>query len=86
MVEAVFSIEYEHHWDNALPEIAECVKFFDKTAAVLSGAHCSREYFMRNSWSVLAFPTTCRIDSKRELGGFAFVELKFSAVGASPAD
>ncbi len=34
----VFSIEYEYHWDNSLPEIAECVKYFDKTAAELSTA------------------------------------------------
>jgi sugar phosphate isomerase/epimerase len=29
----VFSIEYEHNWLNSLPEIAQCVAFFDKTAA-----------------------------------------------------
>lgn len=28
----VFSIEYEHHWLTSLPEIAECVAFFDKMA------------------------------------------------------
>ncbi len=28
-LKAVFSIEYEYHWENSLPEIAECVKFFD---------------------------------------------------------
>jgi sugar phosphate isomerase/epimerase len=33
----VFSIEYEYHWGNSLPEIAQCVKFFDKTAAELAG-------------------------------------------------
>lgn len=32
----VFSIEYEHNWDNSLPEIAECVKFFDAVAAKLA--------------------------------------------------
>jgi len=26
----VFSIEYEHNWDNSVPEIAECVKYFNK--------------------------------------------------------
>ena len=36
-IEAVFSIEYEYHWDNSLPEIAECVKYFDKAVAILSG-------------------------------------------------
>ena len=35
-VKAVFSIEYEYHWGHSLPEIAQCVKYFDKTAAQLS--------------------------------------------------
>jgi sugar phosphate isomerase/epimerase len=29
--EGVFSIEYEHHMENSLPEIAQCVEFFEKT-------------------------------------------------------
>jgi sugar phosphate isomerase/epimerase len=32
----VFSIEYEHNWDNSVPEIAECVKYFDQVAAELA--------------------------------------------------
>jgi sugar phosphate isomerase/epimerase len=36
-LQAVFSIEYEYHWDNSLPEIAECVKFFDRAAANIGG-------------------------------------------------
>lgn len=32
-IKAVFSIEYEYHWDNSLPEIAQCVANFDKIAA-----------------------------------------------------
>jgi sugar phosphate isomerase/epimerase len=31
-----FCVEYEYHWDNSVPEIAECVKFFNKTAAELA--------------------------------------------------
>ncbi len=34
----VFSVEYEHNWDNSVPDIAECVKYFDKIAARLAGA------------------------------------------------
>jgi sugar phosphate isomerase/epimerase len=34
-LEAVFSVEYEHNWENSLPEIAECVANFDKIAADL---------------------------------------------------
>ncbi|MHC4461791.1 MAG: family 16 glycoside hydrolase [Planctomycetota bacterium] len=32
----VFSIEYEHNWLNSMPEIAECVPYFERTAAELS--------------------------------------------------
>jgi sugar phosphate isomerase/epimerase len=26
-----FCVEYEYHWDNSSPEIAQCVKFFNRT-------------------------------------------------------
>lgn len=35
-IKAVFSIEYEHNWGHAMPELAECVAYFDKTAAELA--------------------------------------------------
>ena len=31
----VFSIEYEHNWLNSMPEIAECVPYFERTSAEL---------------------------------------------------
>ena len=31
-----FLVEYEHNWDNSLPEIAECVKYFNATCAELA--------------------------------------------------
>ncbi len=31
-----FGVEYEHNWDNSMPEIAECVKFFNATCAELA--------------------------------------------------
>jgi sugar phosphate isomerase/epimerase len=31
-----FGVEYEYHWDNSQPEIAECVKFFNATCAELA--------------------------------------------------
>ncbi len=34
---APFSIEYEHNWENSLPEIAQCVAYFEKVAAELAG-------------------------------------------------
>ena len=33
--EGVFSIEYEHNWENSVPEIKQCVEWFKKTAAEL---------------------------------------------------
>ena len=35
-VKAVFSIEYEHNWLDSVPEIAQCVAYFDKVAAELA--------------------------------------------------
>lgn len=35
-LKAVFSIEYEHNWLNSVPEIAQCVEYFDKVAAELA--------------------------------------------------
>ncbi len=30
-----FCVEYEYHWDNSSPEIAECIKFFNSQCAEL---------------------------------------------------
>ena len=35
-IKAVFSIEYEYNWTTSVPEIAQCVAFFDKVAAELA--------------------------------------------------
>jgi sugar phosphate isomerase/epimerase len=37
-VKGLFYIEYEHNWETSLPEIAQCVKYFDKIAAELAAA------------------------------------------------
>jgi sugar phosphate isomerase/epimerase len=34
-IKAVFSIEYEYNWVNSLPDMAQCVAYFDKIAAEL---------------------------------------------------
>jgi sugar phosphate isomerase/epimerase len=34
-LKAVFSIEYEYNWDNSLPEIAQCIAYFDRVAVEL---------------------------------------------------
>ena len=31
-----YCVEYEYHWENSMPEIAECVKFFKATCAELA--------------------------------------------------
>ncbi len=33
-----FCVEYEYHWENSSPEIAQCVKFFNDTCAELVAA------------------------------------------------
>lgn len=35
-IKAVFSVEYEHNWENSVPEIAQCVEYFDKVAKELA--------------------------------------------------
>jgi len=35
-IKPVFSIEYEYHWENSLPEIARCVAYFYLVAADLA--------------------------------------------------
>src|SRR5580704_12062252 len=32
-----FCVEYEYHFDNSMPEVAECAKFFKQTCAELAG-------------------------------------------------
>jgi len=34
----VFSVEYEHNWDNSVPEIKQCAEFFNTVAAELAGS------------------------------------------------
>ncbi len=31
----VFSVEYEHNWDNSVPEIRECIEYFELLSAAL---------------------------------------------------
>ncbi len=33
-----FCVEYEYHWEDSMPEIAECVKFFNATCAELANS------------------------------------------------
>jgi sugar phosphate isomerase/epimerase len=36
-----FCVEYEYHWDNSTPEVAQCVKFFNDTCGELVGSPAS---------------------------------------------
>jgi sugar phosphate isomerase/epimerase len=36
--QGAFCVEYEYHWDNSSPEIAQCVKFFNQTCDELVAA------------------------------------------------
>ncbi len=56
----VFSIEYEHNWENSLPEIRQCVAFFNKVASALNpsgwqdlfaGDLSDAIMFVPNTWS-----------------------------------
>jgi sugar phosphate isomerase/epimerase len=33
-----FCVEYEYHFENSMPEVAQCAKFFDKTCAELAAS------------------------------------------------
>jgi len=33
----VFSVEYEYHWDNSVPEIKQCAEYFNTVATELAG-------------------------------------------------
>ena len=35
-LQAVFSVEYEHNWENSLPDIAQSAAYFDQVAAELA--------------------------------------------------
>jgi sugar phosphate isomerase/epimerase len=36
-IKPLFNAEYEYHFENSLPEIAQCVAYFDKVAGELAG-------------------------------------------------
>ena len=56
----VFSIEYEYNWDNSVPEIRQCVQYFNKVAGELKpggwrdlvAEDLSNCTFARDSWAV----------------------------------
>ena len=37
--DGLFTIEYEHNWENSSPEIRECIAYFDRQAAQLNKAN-----------------------------------------------
>jgi sugar phosphate isomerase/epimerase len=58
-----FSIEYEHNWLNSMPEIAQCVAFFRKTAAELGGAE-AKDVFQRDLSNAVMEPGSWAFDAE----------------------
>ena len=56
----VFSIEYEHNWDNSVPDVRKCIEFFNKEAGTLKKGgwsnlllpDLSNGVFQANSWKM----------------------------------
>jgi len=52
--EGVFSVEYEYNWLNSMPDIAQCIKYFDSVAAQLGQARWQWLFDLKEptSWQV----------------------------------
>jgi len=84
----VFSIEYEYHWDNSVPEIRKCVGYFNKVAGELKPGgwqdlldeELSRWIYNPGSWvmkdGVLARKGGGYIWTKQKYGNF-MLDLEF---------
>lgn len=40
----VFSIEYEYNWENSIPEISQCVEYFNQVASELKATQAGKIY------------------------------------------
>ncbi len=58
-----FSIEYEHNWLNSMPEIAQCVAFFRKTAAELGDA-TAKDVFQKDLSNAVMEPGSWAFDAE----------------------
>ena len=84
----VFSVEYEHNWENSLPEIRQCVDYFNKVAGDLNpsgwknllASELSNCIFNEGSWlmqdGVLAWQGGGYIWTKERYGDF-ILDLEF---------
>ena len=84
----VFSIEYEYNWENSVPELRQCVEYFDKTAGKLKpggwrdllAGDLSNCIYEPNSWvtsdGVLAAKGPGYIWTKEQFGDF-ILDLEF---------
>jgi hypothetical protein len=52
----VFSVEYEHNWENSVPEIRQCVKYFNEVAGELQ--QCGWQDLVRDDLSNCTFKPT----------------------------
>ncbi len=87
----VFSIEYEHNWENNVPEIRQCVAYFDKVAGKLNPSgwtdlfarDLSNAIFKEGAWTMedgqLVWHGGSYIWSEKEYGNFVLdLEYKVS--------
>lgn len=80
--EGVFSIEYEYNWENSLPEVRQCVKYFNSVAGELKSSgwrdllteDLSNCIFNEGSWTmeegILAWKGGGYIWTKERYGDF----------------
>jgi sugar phosphate isomerase/epimerase len=71
--EGVFSIEYEYHWENSLPEIKKCVEFFNKTAAELNNIEF-KDVFTGDLSNAVMKPGSWSFDSEGVLSPASDIE------------
>ncbi len=48
----IFAIEYEYHWENNSPEIAQCTEFFRHVVADIAAAEAARSRPLTAGWAV----------------------------------
>lgn len=48
---AIFAIEYEYHWENSGPEMAQCAAFFRRTVGEIAASAASQTRPLRVGWA-----------------------------------
>jgi len=87
----LFSIEYEYNWNNSMPEIRQCIQYFDAVAAALVQEgfkpvftdDLSNAIFQKNAWKITdgVLTVTGRGDIwTKELYGDFVLELEYKTI------